>query len=117
MSKATIERRAKSAPGKCRVAAASQELASTAERIASDAREGVQPRAEREAVNLSRETIGELADAVAAAIATRLGVMLPVCARIAAADTLHNVQQPATIFKHAVNEGIIAAEVIRGLQP
>lgn len=112
MRKSDIERLAK----RKRAEASGQPGTAPAARIAPDAREGVQNRAEREAINLSRETIGELADAVAAAIATRLGVMLPVCARIAAADTLHNVQQPATIFKHAVDEGIIAAEVIRGLQ-
>lgn len=116
MRKSDIERLAK----RKRAEASGQPRTASGARIAQiapDAREGVQNRAEREAVNLSRETIGELADAVAAAIATRLGVMLPVCARIAAADTLRNIQQPATIFKHAVDEGILAAEVIRGLQP
>ena len=112
MRKSDIERLAK----RKRAEASGQPGTASGARIAPDAREGVQNRAERETINLSRETIGELADAVAAAIAMRLVVMLPVCARIAAADTLHNVQQPTTIFRHAVDEGIIAAEVMRGLQ-
>ena len=83
------------------------------EPIASDAREAAQERETREAVNLSRETINALADAVAGAIATRLGVLLPVCARLAAADTIHTVQQAKTVLGDAIQEGMQAAAIIK----
>lgn len=83
--------------------------------IAPDAREQPQERETREAVNLSRETINALADAVAGAIATRLGVLLPVCARLAAADTIHTVQYKKTVLADAVKEGELAAEIIKGV--
>ena len=84
--------------------------------IAPDAREAAQERETREAVNLSRETINALADAVAGAIVTRLGVLLPVCARLAAADTIHTVQKAETVLRGAVSEGEQAAAIIKGVK-
>lgn len=84
--------------------------------IAPDAREAAQERKTRESVNLSRETINALADAVAGAIVTRLGVLLPVCARLAAADTVHTVQKAETVLRGAVSEGEQAAAIIKGIK-
>ena len=69
------------------------------------------------AVNLSRETIGELADAVAAAIVAHLKALLPVCARLAAADTIHTAQKPETVLRSAISEGALAAQIIEGVKP
>ena len=80
--------------------------------IAPDARERPQERETREAVNLSRETINALADAVAGAIVTRLEVLLPICARLAAADTIHTVQKPETVLGNAIKEGLLAGGLI-----
>ena len=80
--------------------------------IAPDARDAAGSRQTREAVNLSRETINALADAVAGAIATRLGVLLPVCARLAAADTIHTVQKAETVLGDAIKEGLLAGGLI-----
>ena len=84
--------------------------------IAPDAREAAQEREMCEAVSLSRETINALADAVAGAIVTRLGVLLPVCARLAAADTIHTVQQAKTVLGDAIQEGMQAAAIIKGVK-
>jgi hypothetical protein len=84
--------------------------------IAPDARERLQERETREAVNLSRETINALADAVAGAIVTRLEVLLPICARLAAADTIHTVQKLETVLRGAVSEGEQAAAIIKGVK-
>lgn len=80
--------------------------------IAPDARERPQERETREAVNLSRETINALADAVAGSIVTRLEVLLPVCARLAAADTIHTVQKAETVLGDAIKEGLLAGGLI-----
>jgi hypothetical protein len=80
--------------------------------IAPDAREAAKERETREAVNLSRETINALADAVAGAIVTRLEVLLPICARLAAADTIHTVQKPETVLGDAIKEGLLAGGLI-----
>ena len=80
--------------------------------IAPDARERPQERETREAVNLSPETINALADAVAGAIVTRLEVLLPICARLAAADTIHTVQKPETVLGNAIKEGLLAGGLI-----
>ena len=80
--------------------------------IAPDAREAAQERETREAVNLSRETINALADAVAGAIVTRMEVLLPICARLAAADTIHTVQKAETVLGDAIKEGLLASGLI-----
>ena len=80
--------------------------------IAPDAREAAKERETREAVNLSRETINALADAVAGAIVTRMEVLLPVCARLAAADTIHTVQKAETVLGDAIKEGLLAGGLI-----
>ena len=88
-----------------------------AKRTAPDARERPATRTDGDAVNLSRETIGELADAVAAAIVAHLNALLPVCARLAAADTIHTAQKPETVLRSAISEGALAAQIIEGGKP
>ena len=111
MSKATIERRAKSAPAKRRMLAASQELASTAERIASDARERPYAREDARGVELSAKSVKALAEAIVSGIVAELEKMLPIMARIAAADTVHTCEHAATIFRRVIREGLRAAEI------
>ena len=87
-----------------------------AKRIAPYAR-GEQPckRLDGETIDLSRETIDALADAVAAAVVARLKELLPVCARVSAADTVHTVQRPESVLRDAVKEGRLAADIIKGV--
>lgn len=105
MRKADIEKLWKGKPAQVRANGSSGG-------IAPDARERPQERETREAVNLSRETIDALADAVAGAIMTRLGVLLPICARLAAADTIHTVQKAETVLGDAIKEGLLAGGLI-----
>ena len=60
-------------------------------------------------LNLSRESVDALADAILA----RLTALLPICARIAAADTLHTAQKPETVMRDAIVEGIMAANTLK----
>ena len=84
--------------------------------IAPDAREAAQEREEAGAVNLTPETCRALGEAVAGAIVTRLEVLLPICARLAAADTIHTVQKAETVLRGAVSEGEQAAAIIKGVK-
>lgn len=93
-----------------------QQTKSPGEAIASDAREAPQERAEREAVNLTPETCRAIGEAVAVAVCSRLARLLPVAARIAAADTVHTMHQPPTVFRHAIDEGIAAANILEAVQ-
>ena len=85
-------------------------------RIAPDARERPCKREHGAAVNLSRETMDALAEAVAAAITKRLADLLPICARLAAADTLHTSQKPQTVLQDAITEGLMAVDML-GAKP
>lgn len=78
-------------------------------RIAPEPRRMAQERADGRTANLSRESIDALADAIVA----RLADVLPICARIAAADTLHTAQRPETVLRDAIAEGIMAANQLR----
>ena len=113
MSKATIERRAKSAPAKRRIPAASQELTSTAERIASDAREVASKRETRGTVNLTPEAIDAIVDGFSRELRRVLLDVGPIIARMAAADTIHTVERPAKVFGRALQEAQTAACVIK----
>lgn len=69
------------------------------------------------ATRTAPETRGELnmdeiAAKVADAVCAELRVLLPICARIAAADTIHTVEKAETTFAHAVREGIVAAKAV-----
>lgn len=77
--------------------------------IAQDARKTPQERTDAQAVNLSRES----ADAIVGAIIERLAAMLPIYARLAAADTIHTAQEPKTVLRHAIDEGKLAAKLIK----
>ena len=54
----------------------------------------------------------KIASEVADALWARLERFLPICARLAAADTLHTSEKPQTVFKRAITEGLAAAELI-----
>ena len=84
-----------------------------AKRGAPDARERPYKRTDGAAVNLSSEAVCAIAEAVAAAVVARLEELLPICARVAAADTMRSMQQPETVLRKAVDEGLIAAGIIR----
>ena len=84
--------------------------------IAPDAQEAAQEREEAGAVNLTPETCRALGEAVAVAICARLAKMLPIMARVAAADTLRSCQQRETIFKHAIDEGKFVALMLKAAE-
>ena len=54
----------------------------------------------------------KIASEVADALWARLERFLPICARLAAADTLHTSEKPQTVFKRAITEGLAAADQI-----
>lgn len=64
-------------------------------------------------VQLSDDSISRLADAVADRVNKRMWTPLLILARIAAADTLHSCQKPPAIFRHAVEEAVIARDEIK----
>ena len=56
--------------------------------------------------------LDDLAAKVADALWARLERFLPICARLAAADTLHTSEKPETVLRHAIKEGEIARRMI-----
>lgn len=82
--------------------------------IAPDARERAQKRAQAQAVDLSRETINALAEAVAEAVCARLARLLPIMARLAAADTIHTVERSDKVFRRAIDEGRDVLNMLEG---
>lgn len=40
----------------------------------------------------------------------------PILARLAAADTKHTSEQPETVFRHSINEGLLARDMMKGLE-
>ena len=83
--------------------------------IAPDAREAAQKRTQPGAVNLAPETIQALAEAVAVSVGAKMARLLPVVARIAAADTLHTCERGDTVLRHAIDEGIAAANLMEAI--
>ena len=68
-------------------------------------------------IELGYGTISALAVAIAKQVARELRQMLPLHARLCAADTLHTAEKPATVFRHACNEAEIAqVEINKHLQ-
>ena len=55
----------------------------------------------------------DFADKVANAVCARLERFLPICARLAAADTLHTMEGQPKVLNRAIDEGIAAADLIR----
>ena len=103
MRKSDIERLAKAKPA-------------GGNRIAPDARRAVKAHTDVAAVNLlTPENIKAIGDAVARNVIESLAVLLPVCARLAAADTLHTAQKPETVMRNAIAEGMTAMMLIREL--
>ena len=103
MNKAKIEKmarnaRAKSAQGKPKQSA-------QAAQISSDAPKHAQECAATMAVNLTPETIAELTKSFSGVLRQVLQEVGPIVARVAAADTVHTVERPATVFARAIAEG------------
>lgn len=65
-----------------------------------------------EAAPIPAQTMQDFAEAVAEAVARKLLEIGPTLARIAQADTVHSVQQPETVFTHAIAEGEIARRLL-----
>lgn len=82
-------------------------------RIAPDARRAAKAPAKVAAVITTPESIKAIGDAVARNVIESLAVLLPVCARLAAADTLHTAQKPETVMRDAIAEGMTATMLIR----
>ncbi len=40
----------------------------------------------------------------------------PILARLAAADTRHTSERPETVFRYAINEGLLARDMVEGLE-
>lgn len=55
----------------------------------------------------------EFAELIANAVEARLMRLMPVVARLAAADTIHTTERPETVMRHAIAEGRIAAEILK----
>ena len=106
MRKADIEKFAKRKRAEVRGRADADSIAPDA-----PARKRTQPGA----VNLAPETIQALAEAVAVSIGTKMARLLPVVARIAAADTLHTCERGDTVLRHAIDEGIAAANLMEAI--
>ena len=66
----------------------------------------------RAAAPVQEQTAQDFAEAVAEAVARKLLEIGPALARIAQADTVHSVQQPETVFTHAIAEGEIARRLL-----
>lgn len=65
-----------------------------------------------EAVELSAGSVRAIAEAVAEAVAEKLVEIGPKLARLAAADTVHSVERPGTIFRRAIEEGASASALL-----
>ena len=62
---------------------------------------------------LSDARIAAVAHAVTDLIMDRLRAEMPIYARIAAADTRHTLQRPETVLSDAIDEGRLAARLMR----
>ena len=62
------------------------------------------------------QIVDEITVKVANAIRDELRVLLPICARLAAADTVHSTERPETVFKRAIDEGILAYNILKGVK-
>lgn len=57
--------------------------------------------------------VDEIAAKVADALWARLARVLPICARLAAADTLRTQEHAETVMRRAIKEGLKASEILR----
>lgn len=73
----------------------------------------VQSPATRGQGGLDENWTTKIASAVAERVCERLERFLPICARLAAADTLHTSETEAKVLRRAISEGIHAAAMIR----
>lgn len=107
MNKATIRRLAE------KRAKAPQNPAQVSTRE-NPAPERAQERETREPIDLSAETIKALGEAVARGFRDALLEEGLIVARMAAVDTLHSMERPATLFGRAADEAAIAAKILKG---
>lgn len=88
------------------------------EKLAKNARSGkaAQSASERVApgdVTLTRESIDAISEAVVARLVAHLVELLPVIARVGAADTVRSLEKSQTILSRAIDEGLVAASLIK----
>ena len=63
--------------------------------------------------SLGAVDVDEIAAKVADALWARLARVLPICARLAAADTIHTQERGETVMRRAIKEGLEASEILR----
>lgn len=76
--------------------------------IAPDAPQSAQERAGARGVILDPSSVAALSGAIVEGIRAALIDIGPTLARIAASDTLHSLEKPATILRRAIDEGNLA---------
>jgi hypothetical protein len=54
-----------------------------------------------------------VAEMIAEAVEARLMRLMPVFARLTAADTIHTTERPETVMRRAISEGLAAAGLIQ----
>ena len=84
--------------------------------IAQKAAPSPSEREDARGVILDPSSIAALSDAIVAGLRAALVDIGPILARIAAADTIHTVQQLETVLRGAVSEGEQAAAIIKGIK-
>ena len=92
MSKKTIIERAKETPG-------------APQNRASQAKSG--------SGSTATDWAAKIADEISERLCKRLEVLLPICARLAAADTLHTTEREPKVLRRAIDEGIRAAKMLQ----
>lgn len=55
----------------------------------------------------------EFAEMIANAVDARLMRLMPVFARLAAADSIHTTEKPETVMRRAIAEGKMAADILK----
>ena len=55
----------------------------------------------------------KIADEISERLCKRLEALLPICARLAAADTLHTTERESTVLRRAIEEGVRAAGMLK----
>lgn len=80
---------------------------------AQNARREAKTREITQGVELSASSVAALSSAIVDGLAAKLVELLPVVARIAAADTVHTMQGEDAVMRKAVSEGVKAVEIVR----
>lgn len=66
-----------------------------------------------EGVVLTRESVDALSEAIVARLIAHLVELLPVVARVGAADTVRSLEKSTTILNRAIDEGLVVASLIK----